>query len=241
MKKQWIYAFLGSAFIGFAAYLSSGLWYVGLMVGLLSFVLALYYVIPCVIRFSEKSRKRHECYLFIHGYLVTLSVCMSLDKAFEAGAASLGKEFHSLDQTLATMNPREKTEYLVSYFESDLYRLFLSILHLYMERGGDVLKLSAELTAEASRLEETEQAYEKSALRKGFTFFFLWAMALVIVVFIRFGLSSFFASLHTSLTYILANAFFYAFFLFSAVLYLYFHTGVPLVKFRKRRARHEKA
>lgn len=237
MKKSWVYAFIVSALIGGTAFLSSGHYLIGIAVGLCCFVAALGYVLPVCSEFARKSRKRHECYLFIHGYLITLSVCMSLDKAFEVATQSMGKEFHVLDETLSSMQARERTEYLVAYFESDIYKMFLSILHLYLDRGGDVLKLSSELTAESARIEETEQSYEKQAVRKGVSFFFLWLMAIVIVVFLRFGLSSFFASMQQSPLYLGALALFYLFFVASTIIYLNFHTGVKPSYLKRRTAR----
>ena len=160
---------------------------------------------------------------------------MSLEKAFEVGSNSLGKEFHQLDATLEAMEPRQKVEYLETYFQSDLYRMFLQILKLYLDRGGDVLKLSSELTAEASRIEETEQSYQKTAMRKLSGFLLLWVMALVIVVFIRFGLNSFFQSMQQSWTYLGSLALFYVFCLGSIAYYVKAHTGGTWNFFPKRR------
>ena len=235
MKKEYIYLVLISLMFAAASYLSIGLWYFALGVGAIAFLAGLLFVLPAAKGYSAKCRLRHECYLFIHGFLVTLSVCMSMEKAFEVGTHSMGKEFHALDETLSQMDAREKVDYLVNYFQSDLYRMFLSILRLYLDRGGDVLKLSNELTAEASRLEETEQSYEKQAARKLVSFLFLWVMALVIVVFIRFGLSSFFEGMQHSIAYVGSLSFFYLFCILSIVVYVYAHTGAKIPLFAVRR------
>lgn len=239
MKTPLILGISAALLIGISAYVASDAWFIGLGVGVIGLAIMVLYVCPAFIKFGEKCRKRHECYLFIHSYLVTLSVCVSLEKAFEAAVGGLGKEFHRLDETLASMEAKAKVEYLSAYFDSDLYRLFLSLLDLYLNRGGDVLKLSSELTAEASRVEECEQAYQKKAARKGVAFFFLWLVSLVIVVFLRFGLSSFFSTLRTSWTYLGSLLAFYLFFLVSIGLYAYMHTGVK-ISF-PRRVKREKA
>jgi hypothetical protein len=237
MKKEHVVLFVSGLLLGASAYLSSGLWYFGLGIGIIALGCGFFWIVPSAQEFMKKSRIRHECYLFIHGFLVTLSVCMSLEKAFEVATQNLSKEFHELDPTLNTMSAKEKVEYLATYFSSDLYRMFLSILRLYLDRGGDVLKLSGELTAEASRVEETEQSYQKQASRKLFSFAFLWAMAVIIVVFIRFGLSSFFLSMQHSLSYIGSLAVFYVFLMGSLVYYAKAHTGSLrlLPMFRRKR------
>lgn len=237
MKKEHLLLLFCGLLLGGSAFLASGLWYFGIGVGVLSVFAGFFLIDPLAKEFSSKCRRRHECYLFVHGYLVTLSVCMSLEKAFDVATSNLSKEFHRMDETLAEMAPKEKVEYLATYFQSDLYRMFLSILKLYLERGGDVLKLSGELTAEASRVEETEQSYQKQSARKMMTFLFLWLMAVVIIVFIRFGLSSFFQSMSRSWTYVGSLAAFYLFLIASVVIYAVCHTGSRLPWLRKRRAK----
>jgi len=226
-----------SLLLGGSAYLACESPFVALGVLGMGITSCLLFIIPCLKRFGLKSTKRHECYLFIHSYLITLSVTSSLGRSFEAATDSLGPMFHELDDTLSRMNDKEKVEYLANYFETDIYRMFLSILDLYLNRGGDVLRLSAELTAESARIEETEQQYERMAAKRMGSFIMLWLMALVIVVFIRFGLPTYFGSLKDSMTYQGALLIFYAFMSLSFCLYCYFHTGVFPYRF-KRRVRH---
>ncbi len=239
MKTPLIIGISAAILIGFSAYLASDVWYIGAGVGVIAIVLMVSYVCPAFYAFGQKCRKRHECYLFIHSYLVTLSVCVSLERAYESAAGPLGKEFHHLDPTLEGMDAKEKVEYLNAYFASDLYRLFLSLLDLYLNRGGDVLKLSGELTAEASRIEESESSYQKKAARKAASFFFLWLVSTVIVVFLRFGLANFFTTLKTSWMYLGSLLVFYVFFLVSIGIYAYMHTGVKIAL--PRRVKREKA
>ena len=228
-----------SLLLGGLGFLSTGQWYLGLGVGVLALIASFLVVIPCVRAYGEENRKRHECYLFIHGFLVTLSVCVSLDKAFESASEPMGKEFHALDETLATMEAKDKVTYLTNYFGQNIYAMFLSVLDLYLNRGGDVLKLSSELTAEASRVEETGRAYQKMAARKATGFAFLWIMAAAIMGFMRFGLSSFFSQLTTNFIYLAATCFFYLFLLGSAVVYVSFLT--KKTPWQKKGGHHGKA
>ena len=242
MKRNDLLVSLAIALLlGLSAYWGSDAWYFGVAVGLACLAVALAYVMPASREYAQKCRKRHECYLFVHGYLVTLSVSISLEKAFESASKNLGPEFHELDATLETMQAKEKTEYLVTYFGSDVYRMFLSVLQLYLDRGGDVLKLSSELTAEASREEETEQSYQKMALRKAFGFGFLWLMSLAILMFLRLGLNTFFTAVRHSLPYLLSLGAFYLFFIGSVAWYAHAYTGVPLWKKRRKAKVHEAA
>lgn len=231
MKSDTVVVIVLALLLGLSAYVAADQWYIGIGVGLVAMTAGLFFVLPCLRRYVLLNRKRHECYLFIHGYLVTLSVCMSLEKAFETASEPMGEDYHRLDETLATMEAREKVTYLSTYFDMPLYAMFLSVLELYLDRGGDVLKLSNELTAEASRLEETGMTYSKQAARKGASFFFLWVMAVVVMMFLRFGFSTFFSQLKTSWTYLGSLLCFYAFLVVSVCVYTVFHTGCrPSIK-----------
>ncbi len=240
MRPVTLVLLLLALLIGGSAYLSSGQWALGVAVGLFNVLAVIGFISPCILEWGEFSRKRHESYLFIHAYLVTLSVCSSLERAFEVASSSMGNEFHRYDETLGTMGPKEKTEYLNAYFSSDIYKMFLSVLRLHAEQGGDVLKLSSELLAESARIEENGQTYAKAASRKALGFLTLWAMALVLVCFLRFGLSTYFSALSTSLTYLLAIGAFYLCLIVSACVYVHFHTGLmPPWMQRMKGALHE--
>ena len=225
MKRGALIVLIIALSIGGTAYLASDSYYLGAGVAIAFFLGLVLFALPGLRRHGERNRLRHECYLFVHSYLVTLSVCMSLERAYESGASGLGEEFRRLNGNISAMDAKEKTEYLASYFQSDLYQMFLSILQLFLDRGGDILKLSNELTQEVSRVEETEQIYEKEAKRKAIGFFFLWLLSLAIIVFVRFGLSSFFQTLKQSWTYLGSLGIFYLFLLGSSLYFLRSYTG----------------
>ena len=160
----------------------------------------------------------------------------SLDKAYAAACEGFGEEFKTLNGAMESMGAKEKTDYLAGYFRSETYKMFLSLLQLYLDRGGDVLRLSGELMAEASHEEETAQSYEKESKRKLVSYLFLWLVSIAILTFLRFGLSSFFTSLSASWIYAGSIIAFFAFFLFSLYLFLRHYTGERPFEGRKRHA-----
>ncbi len=235
MKKGWAYVVACALLIGALAYLSSDKWYLGLSVGVVTLGCAAVIYRPMLLKFASHSRLRHECYLFLHRYLITLSVTNSLEKAYDAATEGFGEDFKTLNGGMEAMSAREKTEYLAGYFHSDTYKMFLSLLLLYMDRGGDVLKLSGELMQEASHEEETAQSYEKEAKRKLVSYLFLWLVSIAILTFMRFGLSSFFQTLSSSWIYLGSILVFFAFFLASLYLFFRQYTGERAFE---RRTRH---
>ncbi len=234
MKKEWIYIVFSSLFLGAIGYLCSDKWYLGVGVGLATLGCAAIFYRPMLLKAGDRSRLRHECYLFLHRFLITLSVTTSLEKAYESAIEGFGPQFKTLNGGMETMGAKEKTEYLAGYFRSDTYKMFLSLLQLYLDRGGDVLKLSGELMAEASHEEETAQSYEKEAKRKLVSYLFLWLVSIAILTFLRFGLSSFFKSLSSSWIYLGSIMVFFAFFLFSVYLFLRHYSGEKPFERRKR-------
>ena len=238
MKWRLILSLCFGIVFGATAFFALDHWLLGLGVGGVAMVTAFFYIIPIAEDFSAECRMKHECYLFIHSYLVSMSVSLSMDKSFSSASSQMGKEFHALDETLASMDAKEKVDYLCRYFVTPIYAMFLSVLELYCERGGDILRLSSELTAEASREERERMSYGKMATRKAFTFGFLWLAATGIMVFLRFGLSSFFSQLKTSWTYLGATLGFYLFFLASCCVYVSFHTGKKSPRLFKKEAKH---
>lgn len=233
MKTSYAYAIFASLLLGGLGYLCSDKWPIGVGVGAVSLLCCLFLYRPMLSRFGSRSRLRHECYLFLHRYLITLSVTHSLEKAYASASEGFGSEFKTHNGAMEVMNAKEKTDYLAGYFHSDTYKMFLSLLQLYLDRGGDVLKLSGELMSEASHEEETAQSYEKEAKRKLVSYLFLWLVSIAILTFLRFGLSSFFLSLSSSYVYLGSIAVFFAFFLFSVYLFLRHYTGERAMERRR--------
>lgn len=180
---------------------------------------------PMLQRYAERIRKNHECYRFVNSYLISLSATASLEKAFlSAGEGSSGK-LQTTMESVASMEAFEKTRYLGLYFESDLYAMFLSVLELYSEQGGDILKLSASLLEEVNRVEESTRKLEKAGIRNAFQYILLWVMSLGILVFLRFGLGSYFEAIRKSAIYLICIAVFFFFMLGSILLYGGFYVG----------------
>ena len=223
MNKLWLYGFLLSLVLGGLAYLSTDSWMFGGGAALVYLFAFVFFLRPSIASCQEGLRKRHEGYKFINTYLITLSVCQSLEKAYENAVSGMGPEFRLLNGSMENMNAREKVEYLSSYFDSGIYSMFLSLLSLHLDRGGDILDLSSDLLHESSRIEESAQSYWKKAKGKILGFYFLWAMAFVILVFLRFGLTSFFTRIKGSWAYLGCVGLFHLLFLGSSILLLRWH------------------
>ncbi|MCR5490805.1 MAG: hypothetical protein K6F32_01600 [Bacilli bacterium] len=224
MKTAVIYLGVLSLFVGAAAFFAANNLLIGLGV-FLAFALVLCgLVYPMFAEFGKRARREHECYRFTNSFIITLSVCQSLEKSYDSAMESSDRELVALSDSLTNLNAREKLEYLDSFFEMPAYRMFLSLLDIYIEQGGDIVKISSELMQEFTRIEETRIAIIGSARKNAIQFAVLWLISLAIVVFLRIGLSNFYTYLSGSMTYMISLVIYFAFFLASLVVYAAFYT-----------------
>ena len=225
MKSASIYPFFFAILIGVTAYLASDNYIVGGAVGVVSLGAAFFLYLPMIRSYALRERKRHECYQFVNSFLITLSVCQSVDHAYEVASGGIEGEFAKLQTRITGMDDMEKVRYLRSYFQMEIYAMFVSVLELYLERGGDVLALSSELLNELARIEENGRNLMSRSAKNAIQFGLMWLIALAVIVFVRFGLNTFFARLKGSWTFLGGVAAFYGFFLVSLGIYLHVYTS----------------
>ena len=225
MKGLSLWAIFIVALLGLSCYVASDHLLLTAGVSAVLLFAALVLFLPVIKTFQRNQRIRHECYQFVNSYVITLSVCQSLDRAYEVASQDIEGEFKILQGKITHMNALEKTSYLISYFDMEIYAMFISLLEIYLDRGGDVLNLASELLNELARIEDSGR-YVLSRSRKNLlSFGLLWAMATAVLVFIRFGLSSFFGAMKASVPYLLGIGCFFLFLLTSAYLYLRFYVS----------------
>ena len=224
-----------SMVLGGIAYFVSNNLYLSLGIGVLFLLIFVLFVAPSVAKFMKTKQKRHECYIFINAFLITLSVCQSLEKSFELATQSAEKEFKSTLDSIALLEAGEKIEYLSNYFEMPIYDMFLSVLRIYLEQGGDILKLSKTLMEELTRIEETSMSLSKNAIAVLLQWIVLWALSLAILAFVRFGLTSFYSTLSQSMTYLLMIIIYFSFLAISILIFTSKYTGEKFTFGKKKK------
>ncbi|MCF0112944.1 MAG: hypothetical protein HUJ60_03105 [Bacilli bacterium] len=240
-KKRWnssyLYPVILAGLVALTSYISCESIWVSLGVGTVFLLAGFLFFLPLIQRYETRVRKSHECYRFVNAFLICLSSTQSLERAFGTGGENLGEHFESFVSELGGMEPKARTEYLATYFESDLYDMFISVLNLYFDQGGDVLRLSSSLMEELTRVEESSRSLEKESRHNLIQYLGMWGLSLGIMVFLRFGLSSFYNYLRGDLLFTLGIVAFYAVMLVGLVLYALAYTGKAGRK-KKGEARH---
>ena len=201
MKQVSFFYIIIPFFLGIIAYLASNNLIVGAIVLLLGII---YFFLLFMKNFNNyrTSVKRFKiCYQFINTFIITLSIKLTIPSTLESTALSMDDEFKEEYEGIAHLTDKEKLDYLKNYFHFHLYELFLNVINLYEERGGNILDMSSYLLEESRNQNEYLIRTESMAIRKWVEFAILWFLSLAIMVLLRFALSQLFDKIAKQLIY----------------------------------------
>ena len=243
LSRYLIPSIVVSFIAGIACYIASNNIFLGLGclgIYILTFV---FLFLPILDSYDIKKKKSHEAYRFINSFIITLSATHSYSLSFESAMQGSSKELLTATDALTSMEDLAKAKCLEDYFCSPLYSMFIRVLDLYANQGGDVLRLSQSLLEEVTRVEETNRQKEKAGSKNLLQYLILWVVSTAIVVFLRFGLSSFFNAISHNLTYLICLCVYFAFMLVSFGIYAVIYTGESIkfpFKARQKEIGYEK-
>ena len=106
--------------------------------------------------------------------------------------------------SIEDLSEQEKITYLSKYFKFDLYHLFVDMVSLWNEQGGDILDMSRHLVEQVRLKEEYLLTCESLNKSKTVEFVVLWTIALIILASLRFALSQFFDRISKTIIYQIA-------------------------------------
>ena len=193
--------------------------------------------IPNLKRFNKVSNRFHECYHFINNFIISLSIKKAISSALENTVLSMNESFVEMMNSLENMSDDEKLRYLNGgYFPFHVYRLFIQVIELYEEQGGDILESSKYLLDQCRYYEEYVTACSSLAIRKYFGFGVLWAISLSILVMLRFTLTDFYGYIKTQTLFIVSLGVLSLFIAFSIYVLILRATKIEIKGYDK----HEK-
>ena len=157
----------------------------------------------------------HLCYNFINTLIISINIKKTISGAFES-TEILISENNEIDlDSFKHLDVIQKIEYLEKYFPFKIYKLFIEVIKLYEEQGGDILKMSDNLIKATKREEDYVIAVSEKSKRKLFEISLLWLFTFLILIFVRFGLANFFASVIAKPFFLASIAVFFLFVLVS--------------------------
>ena len=179
---------------------------------------SLFILMPMLKKHEIKLTRFHECYHFINNFIISLSIKKSISGALETTVNSMPSEFIDQYNSLENMSDNEKLNYLSTYFIFNVYQLFLQILAVWQDEGGDIIAMSKYLTSEIRNNEEYLSKCETLTKRKYFEIGVLWMLCLAILIFLRFALKDFYTKIKGQLVFIISITLLALFILFSIYL-----------------------
>ena len=234
-SKLFIFIFISLA-VGVVAYIALENIFIPIAVFVLYLASMLLIVIPKLNKYSLVKTRYHECYHFINNFIISLSIKKSISGALETTVGSMNSEFVDMFNGLDTMSENDKLEYLSSYFEFYDYSLFLQIIFIWQEEGGDIIAMSKYLISNIRNNEEYLTKTEMISKRKYVEIGILWTISLSIIVVLRFALNDFYTKVKGQVLYMAAITIILIFALFTIIMLVQKGTSLKL----KGSANHEK-
>lgn len=234
-SKLFIFVFISLA-VGVVAYIALENIFIPIAVFVLYLASMILIVIPKLKKYSLVKTRYHECYHFINNFIISLSIKKSISGALETTVGSMNSEFVDMFNGLDSMSENDKLEYLSSYFEFYDYSLFLQIIFIWQEEGGDIIAMSKYLVSNIRHNEEYLTKTEMISKRKYVEIGILWTISLSIIVVLRFALNDFYTKVKGQVLYMAAITIILAFALFTIVMLVQKGTSLKL----KGSANHEK-
>lgn len=134
----------------------------------------------------------HTSYHFINSFIISLSVKDSLEDAYQNGIRINNTKLNAETKELNEMPVLERVKYLYGYFNLSIYKVFLNVLDLYQDQGGNILNMSDNLLRECTRTEKTLSDTLSIGYKHLTEFLILWLLSFSILLFMRFSIEEFY-------------------------------------------------
>ena len=228
MKKIDLIFIISSLLISFSAYLATMQIFIPL--GIFTIYILYYFLLirKKIAQYLHKSEVVHSCYHFINSFLITISVKESLEEAYQNGLRVAPKSLLEETEEIENMTIMERINFLRSYFNLAIYKMFLNVINLHQEQGGNILTISDSLIRECTRVEKTLNESTAIGNRHLVEFAVLWLLSFFILIFLRFAISQFYSQMISSFIMIAFISGFYLIFLVSVHLFLINFTSISI-------------
>lgn len=175
-----------------------------IIAGLLFVISILYFsfrVKTILKKHKERVNNIHLAYQFINNFIISLSIHKNVETASKVTIENFDPNFMERVGDISELSFYERTQYLSKIFKMKAYCLFLTIVEIYQDNGGDILNMSSYLLNKVQSIEGYILSSENYNKKKLVEFIILWSFSIGIIVFLRFALRDFFPYLIKSNIY----------------------------------------
>ena len=228
MKRIDLIFIISSLVVAFTSYIATTSMYIP--IGIFVIYILYYFILirKRIKRYLSKVEIVHACYHFINSFIITMSVKESLDEAYQNGLRVAPKSLLVETNAIENMTIIERINFLRSYFNLAIYKMFINIIALHQEQGGNILIISDSLIRECTRVEKTLSESTSIGNRHLVEFFVLWLLSFFILIFLRFAIAQFYNQMINSNLMIGLICGFYLIFLISVHLFLLKFTSISI-------------
>ena len=220
MKKIDLVYIISSLVVAATGYLATNILYIPIGIFIVYILYYFLFIRKRIKRFRERVEVVHSCYSFVNSFIITLSVKESLEEAYTNGLRLAPKSLMDETIEIENMNIIERIRFLRSNFNLAIYKMFINIIELHQEQGGNILNISDSLIRECTRVEKTLSESTSIGKRHLVEFIVLWLLSFMIMIFLRFALSQFYTMMISSNLMLALICGFYLIFLASLHLFL---------------------
>ena len=190
-----------SVILGVTSFVASNNYIICIVVLTLSVLYFLFIAKPFVKKYETKIKRFDECYHFINTFIVSLSIKGSVTSAYESSIQVMSEDFVSSIENIEAFSQKDKLDHINKYFRFHVFSLFVDLINIYEEQGGNILEMSHYLLEETRLIEEYISSSKSITKKKMVEFAILWLLTLGIMIFMRFALSQFFNVIAKQLFY----------------------------------------
>lgn len=214
--------------IGIIAFLTSSNLLISIAVALLYLAYYFFVARKRLNNYSNKIERIHCCYHFINSFLVTLSTKESLEDAYQSGLRIDNKKLNEISKSIENLSIYDRVIYLRTFFNLSIYKMFINILDLYQDQGGNILSMSGNLLRECTRVEKTLNESLSIGQKHIVEFLLLWVMSFGVVLFMRFGISEFYSMMVAKPVFLMLLFCYFMICLVSVHLFLVKYTNLTI-------------
>lgn len=192
-----------SIFVGVTTYIASN----NIIISVIALALfILYFFIfgrKMFTKYQKKVYRFNQCYHFINAFIISLSIKKSISAAYESAIITIDQKDMKELETIDSFDVKDWLNHLNKYFRFHIFSLFIDLININEEQGGNILEQSKYLLEELRNNEQYISQSSSMNKRKIGEFAILWALTYMIMIFMRFALSTFFTNISKQLFFAL--------------------------------------
>lgn len=199
-----------------------------LIVLIISLFIFIFFTNKLLNRYFLITKRFHSCYRFINNFIISLSVKNTVGAALLSIHDSMDEEYKKEISELEHLSDNEKLEYLKKFYRFHIYELFVDVVNLFVEQGGNILNMSKEIIERSRYIEEYLNASHTIGMRKIIEFSTLWIFSILILLVLRLVLGDFYSLIASKLFFQIIVAVLLIFIAFSIHLMVSKFTNIKI-------------